>query len=79
MQTIARTAFAPATRAKGPIAIRFLNWLVALDAGYRNAQKLASASDEHLADMGISRSEADAEFQRCLGTVEYRNPIGSRW
>jgi hypothetical protein len=29
--------------------------------------------------MGISRSEADAEFQRCLGTVEYRNPIGSRW
>jgi uncharacterized protein YjiS (DUF1127 family) len=79
MQTIARTAFAPATRAKGPIGIRFLNWLVALDAGYRNAQKLASASDEQLADMGISRSEADAEFQRCLGTVEYRNPIGSRW
>lgn len=79
MQTIANTAYVPATRPARPARLRFLDWLVALDAGYRNAHRLASASDERLADMGISRTEAEAEFERRLGTVDYRRPLGSRW
>jgi len=78
MQTIAKTAFVD-TGTRGLGGIWFLNWLVALDAGYRNARKLASATDEQLADMGIARSEAEAEFERRLGTLEYRRPVGSLW
>jgi uncharacterized protein YjiS (DUF1127 family) len=80
MHTLTNTAYAATgRRASRSIGLRFLDWLVALDAGYRNAHKLASAADERLADMGISRDEAEAEFERRLGAVEYRRPMGSRW
>jgi uncharacterized protein YjiS (DUF1127 family) len=80
MQTLTNTAFAATgRRTSRPIGLRLLDWLVALDAGYRNAHKLAFASDERLADMGIARSEAETEFESRFGTPEYRRPIGSRW
>jgi hypothetical protein len=37
MQTLTNTAFAAAAPPSGPLAPRLLDWLVALDAGYRNA------------------------------------------
>ena len=79
MQTIADTAYLPASRTTRSAGLRLLDWLVKLDAGYRNAHRLASASDERLTDMGISRTEAEAEFERRPGTVDYRRPFGSRW
>jgi uncharacterized protein YjiS (DUF1127 family) len=79
MQTIARTTYLPAARTKGALLPRFLAWLVALDAGYRNAHRLADASEEHLLDVGISRSDAEAEFARRLGSVDYRRPVGVYW
>ena len=54
--------FAPAhrvgARPAASLALRLLDALVALDAGHRAARKLATASDERLADMGITRAEA---------------------
>ena len=80
MQTLTNTAYAATgRRASRSIGLRFLDWLVALDAGYRNAHKLAHAADERLADMGITRSEAEAAFESPLGTPDYRRPIASRW
>ena len=79
MQTIARTTYVAAAGTRGSIGLRFINWLVALDAGYRNAHKLAAASEERLSDMGISQSEAEAKFVRRLGAVDYRIPVGSLW
>jgi uncharacterized protein YjiS (DUF1127 family) len=49
---------------------RFVFWLVALDAGYRGARKLADATDGHLADMGITRAAAEAEALRHTGTLD---------
>ena len=79
MHTIAKTAYLPAARTHRSLGLRFLAWLVALDAGYRNAHRLAAASDERREDMGISRTEAEAEFEKRLGTVTYRRPVGPGW
>ena len=80
MQTLAKTAFvATGRRTARPLGLRLLDWLVLLDAGYRNAHRLASASDERLADMGITRREAEAEFEGRFGTLDIRRPVGSRW
>ena len=49
---------------------RFLFWLLALDAGYRGARKLADATDSRLADMGLTRAEAEAEVLRQTGTLD---------
>lgn len=61
MQTLAQTA-RPA-RQIAPFA-RLLAWLIARDAAWRSARKLAEMPDERLADMGISRAEADTAFLR---------------
>jgi uncharacterized protein YjiS (DUF1127 family) len=59
MQTLTIPASAATSRrATRPLWLQLLDGLVALDAGYRNARRLAAASDERLADMGISRIEA---------------------
>ena len=47
---------------------RLIAWLVARDAAYRAACNLAEMSDEHLADMGITREEADTAFLRRFAT-----------
>ena len=60
---------ASATRRPTGYGNRFVAWLVALDAGYRNAHKLAHMSDDRLDDMGISRADAQEEFARKSGTV----------
>ncbi|MDH3263294.1 MAG: DUF1127 domain-containing protein [Paracoccaceae bacterium] len=59
MHTLTQTA-RPARRF-APFA-RLLAWLAARDAAYRSACKLAEMPDERLADMGITRAEADAAF-----------------
>lgn len=71
--------FAPATRGRAPLARRLVEALVALDAGHRAARKLADASDERLADMGIARSEAEAYCCRHLGHTVLRRPQFPGW
>jgi uncharacterized protein YjiS (DUF1127 family) len=68
MHTLATARPIAAPRISG-LGNRFLFWLVALDAGYRNAHALAHKTDGRLADMGLTRSEAEAEFTRHGGTV----------
>jgi uncharacterized protein YjiS (DUF1127 family) len=69
--------FAPAhhvaARSEASLARRLLDALVALDAGHRAASKLATASDERLADMGITRAEAET-FGRRSGPAAPRRP-----
>ena len=80
MHTLTHTAIAATgRRASRPLAIRVLDWLVALDAGYRNARRLAAAGDDRLADMGITRQEAQEEFESRFGALDYRRPLGTRW
>jgi uncharacterized protein YjiS (DUF1127 family) len=66
---IARPAAAIAPGAATGLAVRFLAWIVALDAGYRSAHALAHATDDRLADMGLTRGAAEAEFARHTGSV----------
>jgi uncharacterized protein YjiS (DUF1127 family) len=68
--TATRPVAAAATRRPAGLGNRFVAWLLALDAGYRNAHTLAHITDARLADMGISRDEAQAEFARHTGTVD---------
>jgi len=35
-----------------------LNWMAAANADYRQAQKLQHLTDDHLADMGLTRHDA---------------------
>jgi uncharacterized protein YjiS (DUF1127 family) len=78
MTTLAatRTIAAAAARPSAGFGNRFVSWLLALDAGYRNAQSLAHMTDSRLADMGIARNEAQAEFARHTGTVDRPAPTG---
>jgi uncharacterized protein YjiS (DUF1127 family) len=66
--TIARPAFA-APSATG-LATALLARLVALDAGYRGAHRLAHADDALLADVGITRAAARTEFATRGGRVD---------
>ena len=79
MQTIASTAYVATAAAKRPLAVRLLAWIVALDAGYRNAHHLAACTDERLADMGVSRTEAQAEFTRRLGDLDRAPVVTPGW
>lgn len=79
MQTIASTAYVATTAAKRPLAVRFLNWLVALDAGYRNAHHLATATDDRLADVGLSRTQAEDAFTRRFGDLDHAPANRSGW
>lgn len=47
-----------------PIWLTVLNWIADADRRFREAQKLKSLSDEHLADMGMTRADADRAFLR---------------
>jgi uncharacterized protein YjiS (DUF1127 family) len=78
MTTLAatRTVAAAATRRPTNLGARFVTWLLALDAGYRNAHTLAHTTDARLADMGITRDEAHAEFARHIGTVDMPSRMG---
>ena len=75
--------FAPsapvATHPSSPFGRRLLEALVALDAGHRTAHKLASTSDDRLADMGISRTEAETHYRRHLGDSALRPPHFPGW
>ena len=51
-----------AIRPRRSLAARLLTMIVKADARYRQASKLNAASDENLADMGLTRSQADAAF-----------------
>jgi uncharacterized protein YjiS (DUF1127 family) len=79
MTTLAATRPVAATAARRTEGLghRFLAWLVALDAGYRSAHALAHATDGRLADMGITRQEARAEFARLGGTAD--TPAAGTW
>ena len=79
MHTIASTAYVATAAAKRPLAVRLINWLVALDAGYRNAHTLATATDDRLADMGLSRTEAEAAFTRRFGPLDNAPATNSGW
>ena len=72
--------FAPAVaRDRAPLARRLVEALVALDAGHRAARKLAAAPDERLADMGLSRTEAETHCRRHLGKAALRGPQCPAW
>lgn len=75
--TVTRPAAIATPRAATGPAARFITWLVALDACYRNAHALAHATDASLADMGLTRAEAEAEFARCTGSVT--PPASGTW
>jgi uncharacterized protein YjiS (DUF1127 family) len=78
MHTIATTRLAAAPRISG-LGSRFLFWFVALDAGYRNAHALAHKTDDRLADMGLTRADAEAEFARHGGTVNLPSNVTTGW
>lgn len=68
--TATRSVAVAATRRHAGLGNRFVTWLLALDAGYRNANTLAHMTDARLADMGVTREQAHAEFARHTGTVD---------
>ncbi|GHF54589.1 DUF1127 domain-containing protein [Seohaeicola zhoushanensis] len=47
-----------------PFLLRLLDALVAWDARHRDAHKLRNMTDERLADMGMTRSDAENAFRR---------------
>lgn len=77
--TTTRPVVATATRRHAGLGARFVAWLVALDAGYRGAHALAHTTDARLADMGITRAEADAEFARHTGTADTPAATSGSW
>jgi uncharacterized protein YjiS (DUF1127 family) len=79
MQTIASTAYVATAAAKRPLALRLMSLLVKLDAGYRNAHHLAHATDERLADVGVSRTAAEAAFTRRLGDLDHAPVAAPGW
>lgn len=79
MHTIASTAYVATAAAKRPLAVRVLDWLVALDAGYRNAHHLATATDDRLADVGVSRTEAEGAFTRRFGPLDNAPASAPGW
>lgn len=78
MHTLATARPVAAPRISG-LGNRFLFWLVALDAGHRNTHALAHRTDARLADMGLTRSEAEAEFARNGGKVDLPLRAFSGW
>jgi uncharacterized protein YjiS (DUF1127 family) len=74
--TATRTVAATAARPSTGLGLRFVTWLLALDAGYRNAHTLAHTTDARLADMGITRDEAHAELARHIGSVDMPTRMG---
>ena len=59
-----------ATRTRITTAFSFhpVQWLLRLDAAYREAQKLKKTEDHYLADMGITRKQADTAFLGRFGS-----------
>jgi uncharacterized protein YjiS (DUF1127 family) len=78
--TIARpatlTVAAAATRRPAGLGSRFVFWLLALDAGYRGAHSLAHMTESRLADMGLTRAQAEAELAGHGGTVDMPTQTG---
>jgi uncharacterized protein YjiS (DUF1127 family) len=77
MTALATTRIAAASYRPAGLGNRFVAWLLALDAGYRNAHALAQMSDARLVDMGIDRAAAEAEFARHGGTIDL--PARTEW
>jgi len=48
-----------------------IQWLLRLEATYREADKLKNTEDHHLLDMGITRKQADAIFYGRFGQHRY--------
>lgn len=49
------------TRIAAPF-LTALDWIVTRDAAYRQSRKLNGMSDERLADMGLTRADAQGAF-----------------
>ena len=71
--TAARTATPTAPRPAEPAWLRLLNWFAARDHAYRQRRKLAAMSDERLADMGLTREQAEHAFDA------YDTRLHDRW
>ncbi|MGR3292318.1 MAG: hypothetical protein ACU0C9_14180 [Paracoccaceae bacterium] len=66
------TSATTATTATAPTAVfNPFNWLVRLEAAFRQAEQLKSTEDHHLRDMGITRKQADAVFYGRFGQHRY--------
>lgn len=61
MTTVLQTRTTPVRRFR-PIGV--LIWLVEADRRYREARKLREMPEFRLRDMGMTREDADAAFQR---------------
>ncbi len=62
------------THTKTNPALRLLNWLAEHDRHYREMQKLRRMSDARLADMGLTRADAETA-QRRTGTPKARRTV----
>jgi uncharacterized protein YjiS (DUF1127 family) len=51
-------------KTRTPIWLKALNWLAEKNGQYRQARKLEEMPDERLADLGLTRTEADSAFLR---------------
>ena len=69
------------TTRNGPFLLRLLNWIVEANRQYREKQKLQKMPDERLADMGLTRKEANTAFYRQVSRVRDLEslPISTRW
>jgi hypothetical protein len=76
MSTLATTRPVAAPRISS-LGSRFLFWIEALEAGFGTAQ--ARKSDDRLADMGLIRSDAEAEFARNGGKADLPLRALSGW
>jgi uncharacterized protein YjiS (DUF1127 family) len=79
MTTLAATRPVAAAPRSFDLGNRFVSWLLALDAGYRGAHGLAHTTEARLADMGITRTEAHAEFARHAGTIDTPTRTSGVW
>lgn len=77
--TTAIAPTAPATPEQAPFPLRVLNWLAEQDRLYREKRRLTALSDEHLADMGLTRQDADSAFYRRRYRDTDTRPLPITW
>jgi uncharacterized protein YjiS (DUF1127 family) len=67
------TNTATATRTRPATFAKFnpIQWLLRLDAAYREADQLKKTEGHFLKDMGISREQADTVFYHRFGQNRY--------
>ena len=65
------TATTARTRPTAPAKFSPIQWLLHLEAAYREADQLKETEDHHLQDMGITRKQADSVFYGRFGQHRY--------